>query len=75
MPGGQIQASDRGSLVRLRNDFPGYRIWREVTGSRVRYIARRLQPGPGLHTLVTTDLDEMRGILPTHPTSTPPPAR
>jgi hypothetical protein len=31
--------------------------------SRRRYIARRIQPGPGPHTLITSDLAELRAQL------------
>ena len=72
MTGGLHQATDLGSLAELRDDFPSYRIWQEITGIRVRYVARRIGPGPGLHTLVTADLEEMRGILPQPPAGRPP---
>ena len=77
MTGGPHQATDLGSLAELRDDFPSYRIWQEITGIRVRYVARRIDPGPGLHTLVTADLEEMRGILPrlTVGRPAPPPSR
>lgn len=51
------------SLVALRADFPAFRIWREIIPGRTRYIARRLHPGSGLHTVVTDDLTEMRTEL------------
>lgn len=54
---------DPARLAALRADFPGYRIWREIGAHRIRYIARRLDYGPGLHTLVTAGLDEMRDVL------------
>jgi hypothetical protein len=50
-------------LASLRDEFPGFRIWREVNGDRVRYIARRLSPGAGPHTVVTADQDELRAAL------------
>jgi hypothetical protein len=55
--------NDGPSIDRLRADFPQFRIWREYTGDRVRYIARRLAPGAGPHTVVTADSDELRTIL------------
>jgi hypothetical protein len=50
-------------LIALRADFPAFRIWREIIPGRARYIARRLHPGPGLHTVVTDDLTELRTAL------------
>ncbi|HUY52710.1 MAG TPA: SAM-dependent methyltransferase [Streptosporangiaceae bacterium] len=51
------------SLITLRADFPNFRIWREITTGRTRYVARRLHPGPGPHTVVTDDLTELRAAL------------
>lgn len=56
-------SDDAASLAALRADFPHFRIWHEVIGGRSRYVARRLNPGSGLHTVVTTDLAEMRSVL------------
>lgn len=50
-------------LIALRADFPAFRIWREIIPGRTRYIARRLHSGPGLHTVVTDDLTELRTVL------------
>src|SRR5260370_5042472 len=50
-------------IERLRQEYPGFRIWREAIGDRVRYVARRLRPGTGPHTVVTADLDELRAVL------------
>lgn len=54
---------DTTSLSALRADFQTFRIWREIIPGRTRYIARRVHPGPGLHTVVTDDLTEMRTEL------------
>jgi hypothetical protein len=54
---------DVALLLALRADNPCFRIWHEVTGNRIRYIARRLDPGRGLHTVVTSDLTELRDLL------------
>jgi hypothetical protein len=54
---------DGTTLTALRADFPAFRIWREITTGRARYIARRLHPGPGPHTVVTHDLAELRAAL------------
>jgi len=50
-------------LETLRKEFPSFRIWREIIGDRVRYIARGMRPGVAPHTLVTAELDELRAVL------------
>ncbi len=55
--------AEAGSLADLRAEFPRFRIWQEIVGDRVRYVARRLHPDAGPHTIVTADLGEMRAVL------------
>ena len=50
-------------LDRLRADFPQFWIWRENTGSGVRYIARSQRAGLNPHTVVTADPAELRAAL------------
>jgi hypothetical protein len=50
-------------LADLQRDFPGYRIWQEPMGDRIRLVAVRRMPGTSPHTLVTTDLEELRTVL------------
>lgn len=50
-------------LATVRADYPGYRIWREITPGRDRYVARSLLPGLNPHTVVTADLSELRSVL------------
>lgn len=52
--------AQRAGLDATRRDFPSYQIEVELSPGRRRYIARRTQPGPGPHTLVTSDLTELR---------------
>lgn len=55
----------------VQREFPHYRIWREMTGTRKpRYVAqaRNLRVRP--HTVMTADLAELRAEL----TGAPPPA-
>jgi hypothetical protein len=52
-----------GDLESARQDFPRYQIDEELRWDRRRYVARRRQPGPGPHTLVTSDLAELRAEL------------
>ena len=67
----QRAPSDSTALPALRDDYPHFRIWREITGTRIRYIARRLTPATHPHTVVTTDLSELRAELAAG-ASTPP---
>ena len=55
--------AQRAALDAARRDFPGYQIEVEPTPGRRRYVARRTQPGPGPHTLITGDLTELRAEL------------
>jgi O-methyltransferase involved in polyketide biosynthesis len=50
-------------MIALRNDFPGFRIWRETTGERVRFVARSERPGLNPHTVVTGNVGELRAAL------------
>jgi hypothetical protein len=50
-------------LPPLCAEFPGFRIWREITGDRTGYIARSLHPCTSPHTVVTDDLSELRDVL------------
>jgi hypothetical protein len=56
-------ATDLAALDAARRDFPGYRIDVELTLERPRYVARRTHPGAGPHTLITSDLAELRAEL------------
>jgi hypothetical protein len=58
-----ICATDLAALDAARRDFPGYQIDVELTMERPRYVARRTHPGPGPHTLITSDLAELRAEL------------
>ena len=50
-------------LADLQHDFPGYRIWQEPMGGRLRLVAVSRRPGASPHTLVTTDPSELRSAL------------
>jgi O-methyltransferase involved in polyketide biosynthesis len=50
-------------LAVLQADYPVYRIWREITPGRDRYVVRSLLPGLSPHTVVTDDLGELRDLL------------
>jgi hypothetical protein len=70
----QPPASDSAALPALRDEFPHFRIWRETTGTRTRFIARRLSQGTHPHTVVTADLADLRAELSTDPNTTAPSA-
>jgi hypothetical protein len=57
------EAMPHNPLPALCAEFPGFRIWREITGDRTRYIARSLHTGTSPHTVVTDDLGELRDVL------------
>jgi O-methyltransferase involved in polyketide biosynthesis len=50
-------------LAVLRADFPSHKIWQEHTLGRSRYIARSRRGGLNPHTVVTSDLRELRAAL------------
>jgi hypothetical protein len=68
----QRPPGDNAALPALRDEFPDFRIWQEITGHRTRYIARRLSRGTHPHTVVTSDLAELRAELTADPGTLPP---
>jgi SAM-dependent methyltransferase len=50
-------------LTALMAEFPTYRIWREGTPGRARYVARSRHQGLSPHTVVTPDITELREAL------------
>src|SRR6266851_5076967 len=50
-------------LAVLRADFPAFKIWREHIPGRARYVVRSQRPGLNPHTVVTSDLAELREAL------------
>jgi hypothetical protein len=47
-------------IARLQASFPQFRIWRESTYRGPRYVACRRRPGTCPHTVITSDLGELR---------------
>jgi hypothetical protein len=47
----------------LRQEFPGFRIWRELMVGQVQYLACRLQPGTHPHTVISPDPGKLRDAL------------
>ena len=50
-------------VAALRQEFPGFRIWRELMVGQVQYLACRLQPGTHPHTVITPDPGKLRDAL------------
>jgi hypothetical protein len=50
-------------VAALREEFPGYRISRELVVGQVRYLACRLHPSTHPHTVMTADPDKLRATL------------
>jgi hypothetical protein len=63
MDSAQQGPSTAGQLASLQQEFPGFRIWREVTGEHGRFIAVRRDLGTNPHTVVTADVAELRAAL------------
>jgi len=57
------QLTCQRELTELQQDFPGFRIWREASGERVRLIAVRRRRGTSPHTVVTSEAAELRALL------------
>ncbi len=54
-------------LAALSEDFPAFRIWREIVGDRIQYVARRRHADAHPHTVVTTDPARLRAALTSGP--------
>jgi hypothetical protein len=52
------------AVARLTADFPSFAFWSEITADdRIRYGARRRHDGINPHTVLTTDIAELRAAL------------
>jgi hypothetical protein len=58
------------SLAGLCDAFPAFRIWREIIGNRIQYVARRRTENIHPHTVVTADSARLRSVL-SHPEDHP----
>jgi hypothetical protein len=63
MSDADVHQARQRELADLQQDFPGYRIWQEPMGACIRLVAVRRNPGTSPHTLVTTDVAELRAAL------------
>lgn len=73
-PGDQDLGLSAESLAELCDQFPPFRIWREIIGDRIQYVARRRHPGTHPHTVVSADPGWLRSALspgPTHAAAAP----
>ena len=68
-------ATELADLRAARRDFPRYQIDLDLALDRRRFIARRTEPGPGPHTLITGDLAELRAELAPSQVARPLPCR
>lgn len=59
------------SLAGLREEFPAFRIWREIMGDRIQYVARRRNADTHPHSAVTADPASLRSALSTGLTGAP----
>jgi hypothetical protein len=51
------------TLAGLCEEFPAFRIWREIIGDRIQYVARRRSPDTHPHSVVTADAARLRSLL------------
>jgi hypothetical protein len=51
------------AVAALRDEFPGFLIWRELAVGQVRFVARRRHLGTHPHTFMTADPDKLRAAL------------
>ena len=58
-----VRILENDGLGELRREFPEYVLWFEQTPRRAQYVARCLHLHAQPHTLVTTDLTELRDAL------------
>jgi len=60
---GSVNCAGADDLATMQADFPSYRFWRESARNRTRYVARTRFGGENPHTVVTSDLAELRAVL------------
>jgi hypothetical protein len=56
-------AREVSALLELQQEFPGFVIWREITGNRTRYVAKRTRPDVRPHTAICATMAELRTVL------------
>ena len=67
-----VTADPTETVAQLAADFPAFAFWSEFTADdRIRYGARRRYDGTNPHTVLTTDVAELREALSTGTTQPP----
>jgi hypothetical protein len=56
-------AREVSALLELQKEFPGFAIWREITGDRARYVAKRTRADVSPHTAICATMAELRTVL------------
>ena len=56
-------AREASALLELQKEFPGFAIWREITGDRARYVAKRTRADVSPHTAICATMAELRSVL------------
>lgn len=56
-------AREVSALLELQKEFPGFVIWREITGDRARYVAKRTRADIRPHTAICATMAELRTVL------------
>ena len=56
-------AREVSALLELQKEFKGFVIWREVTGDRARYVAKRTRSDVRPHTAICATTAELRAVL------------
>ena len=56
-------AREVSALLELQKEFKGFVIWREVTGDRARYVAKRTRSDVSPHTAICATPAELRTVL------------
>jgi len=59
-------AREVSALLELQKEFPGFVIWREITGDRTRYVAKRTRSDVSPHTAICATMAELRAVLAGH---------
>ena len=60
---GRAAAREVSALLELQKEFPGFVIWREISGDRARYVAKRTRSDVSPHTAICATTAELRAVL------------
>jgi hypothetical protein len=62
-PGDDHRQAEQATLRDLCREFPQFAVWCEVMPGRTRVNAQRIGFAPGLHSVITVEVDELRATL------------